>query len=171
MSKLKLHLGTRGLIGLAIYSTFLIAGTFMLATLYMSPQRFARTVEIGGYRSTSFINRELIGEDTFEGISVVEDSHGRVVGRTEYHDGVQDGVQIKYYPSGDIAELSHWKHGVEHGAYYRYDELGRPVQSGKYADGVLIPESINGWTHDWDVLTPYQQRLRATNSPRRPTKP
>lgn len=85
------------------------------------------------------------GEFTFSGAYLNQQKEGpwvykkgeRILTKEHYHRDILDGEAIKYYASGDVAEIKNWEQGRLSGPWKIYYGEGKLRFEASYADGIL----------------------------------
>ncbi len=82
------------------------------------------------------------GEEMMVGRWLAFRRDGSIISESFYEKGVLQGIQIFYFPAGNIQYIISWRNGVRDGPFLEMDGAGEFVQSGTYEKGVLVPKSI-----------------------------
>ena len=79
-----------------------------------------------------------LGGRPFTGFAVQRHSDGGLESVVTFRDGVEDGVTVGWYRSGQIEQYSEMRAESLHGIHREWDEDGELVTDEVYADGVRV---------------------------------
>ena len=57
------------------------------------------------------------------------------VSEEEYKDGKKHGISRRFYPTGEILDMSEWRNGIQEGDYSIFFKSGKPYMQCKYRNG------------------------------------